>query len=282
MTADDVKFDLEMDMLHTQRQNEQLALQRSEPFVTSIVRVRFSEAKTLKESLNPFLVKDEGGKSLGSIEVDEHTNSLIIHSIRSDIDRLVRIITRLDAPRAQIKLKRHIVETTKDTARALGVQWGGAYQGNVYNGSNLYVSPGGSAGTTTKGSTSDGRAGTFDPTLGTTPRGKGYFMNFTPDGFDKAGKGAALALMFGTVGENLLEVQLKALEEAQKLRIISAPSITTMDNQRPTPNRASACRTRPRKTTAAPSPLRSSSRMWCYVWKSRRTSSTTNTSSWWC
>ena len=232
MTADDMKFDLELDQLRTQQKTEILAQNRAEPLVTSIVKIKFADAAALKESLAPFLAKDAEGKPLGSIEVDVHTNSLIVNSIRSDIDRLVRMITRLDAPRAQIKLKAHIVETTQDTARALGIQWGGSYQGNVYDGSNLYISPGGSTGSTTSASTNEGRAGTYNPTLGTSSSGKGVGINLTPSGFDAAGTGLSLGLGFGTVGENLLEMQLKALEQDNKLRIISSPSITTMDNQK--------------------------------------------------
>jgi type IV pilus assembly protein PilQ len=232
MTADDMKFDLELDQLRTQQKTEILAQNRAEPLVTSIVKIKFADAAALKESLAPFLAKDAEGKPLGSIEVDVHTNSLIVNSIRSDIDRLVRMITRLDAPRAQIKLKAHIVETTQDTARALGIQWGGSYQGNVYDGSNLYISPGGSTGSTTSASTTEGRAGTYNPTLGTSSSGKGVGINLTPSGFDSAAAGLSLGLGFGTVGENLLEMQLKALEQDNKLRIISSPSITTMDNQK--------------------------------------------------
>ncbi|SKA74112.1 type IV pilus assembly protein PilQ [Paucidesulfovibrio gracilis DSM 16080] len=232
MTAEDMKYELEMDQLRTQRQAERLAQQRAEPLVTSIMKVKFSDAAALKENLAPFLAKDGEGEPIGSIEVDEHTNALIVSSIRSDVDRLMRIVTRLDAPRSQIKLKAHIVETTRDTARALGVQWGGSYQGNLYDGSNLYVNPGGTTGSTTSQSTGESRMGTYDPTLGTGPSGKGVGINLTPSGFDEGGTGLSLGMMFGNVGENLLEVQLKALEQDNKLRIISSPSITTMDNQK--------------------------------------------------
>ncbi|MDD4732479.1 MAG: type IV pilus secretin PilQ [Desulfovibrio sp.] len=232
MTAEDMKYDLEMDQLRTQQQAERLARQRAEPLVTSIMRVKFSDAATLKENLATFLAKDDDGKPIGSIEVDAHTNSLIVNSIRSDVDRLMRIVTRLDAPRAQIKLKAHIVETTRDTARALGVQWGGSYQGNVYDGSNVYINPGGGTGATTSGSTTESRMGTYDPTFGTGPSGKGVGINLTPSGFDEKAMGLSLGMMFGNVGENVLELQLKALEQDNKLRIISSPSITTMDNQK--------------------------------------------------
>jgi type IV pilus assembly protein PilQ len=41
----------------------------------------------------------------------------------------------------------------------------------------------------------------------------------------------SLALLFGTIGGNLLEVQLQALQKDSKLNILSSPSITTLDNQ---------------------------------------------------
>jgi type IV pilus assembly protein PilQ len=38
--------------------------------------------------------------------------------------------------------------------------------------------------------------------------------------------------MFGKIGGNILELQLKALQDEGKLNIISSPSITTLDNQK--------------------------------------------------
>ncbi|MFH1489512.1 MAG: type II and III secretion system protein, partial [Pseudomonadota bacterium] len=42
---------------------------------------------------------------------------------------------------------------------------------------------------------------------------------------------AALGLIFGTIGENILEVQLSALQKDGKLNILSSPSLVTLDNQ---------------------------------------------------
>jgi type IV pilus assembly protein PilQ len=41
-----------------------------------------------------------------------------------------------------------------------------------------------------------------------------------------------LGMMFGTIGGNILEVQLNALQSEGKLNILSSPSITTLDNQK--------------------------------------------------
>ena len=41
----------------------------------------------------------------------------------------------------------------------------------------------------------------------------------------------SLGLLFGRIDGNLLEVQLQALQQDNKLNILSSPSITTLDNQ---------------------------------------------------
>ena len=42
----------------------------------------------------------------------------------------------------------------------------------------------------------------------------------------------SLGLLFGTLGGNILDMQLTALQTAGKLNILSSPSITTLDNQK--------------------------------------------------
>ena len=46
-----------------------------------------------------------------------------------------------------------------------------------------------------------------------------------------AGGAASLGLMIGSIGGNILDLQLSALQKDGKLNILSSPSITTMDNQ---------------------------------------------------
>jgi type IV pilus assembly protein PilQ len=46
-----------------------------------------------------------------------------------------------------------------------------------------------------------------------------------------AGGAGSLGLLFGTIGGNILEVQLQALQKDGKINILSSPSITTLDNQ---------------------------------------------------
>lgn len=230
MTLEDLKGELERKTIQKQQQTETLAMQRVEPLRTSIVRIKYADAATMQESLTTFLTKDQEGKSRGSIQVDSHTNSLVIQAIPADLKRLTKLVARLDRPRKQINLKAYIVETTKQTARALGVQWGAGYTGRVADGNNIYITPGGYGTGVEDGQytyvpyTNQGRPGISD---------QGFTSSFMPSGFPSDnGSGMSLGVMFGKLGGNILEAQLHALEEENKINIISSPSITTLDNQK--------------------------------------------------
>jgi len=187
------------------------------PFV---VRIDFADPKKLMDNLQDFLTKDKDGKARGSIKLDEHSNALIIQAIRDDLDKIMMVIEKIDKPIPQIQIRANIVETTKDTARSLGVQWGGRYNPQVGN-HGLWVSPGTSSSATSSSTTSTADLLNVD----------GYGVNF-PASAVTSSLGGTLGLMFGTIGGNILEMQLSALQTDGKLNILSSPSITTLDNQK--------------------------------------------------
>jgi type IV pilus assembly protein PilQ len=194
-----------------------------EPIVTRLVSIDYADAKLLTANLMELLPKDKDGKTTGSVKVDEHSNSLIIQATRQDMARLFPIIEKIDKPIPQVLIKANIVETTKDTARHLGIQWGGMY-GPAIGDHSLFITPGGSGV-----STASPFAGTYAPATGAGGiSGQGFGVNFpttlTP--------GGSLGLMFGTLGGNILDVQLSALQKDGKVNILSSPSITTLDNQK--------------------------------------------------
>lgn len=189
---------------------------------TSVVAIRFADAARLRENLQPLMTTGPGGQPMGTIVVDEHNNALIIQAAPEEARRILRLVEQLDKPRAQILLKAHIVETTKDTARDLGMQWGGMYSSSM-DGNNFFAIPGGTGG----------RPGTdgaweYDSALGSGIGGQGFGVSLPAD-LTKGG--TQLGLMFGKLGGNILELQLSALQENGRVNILSSPSITTLDNQ---------------------------------------------------
>jgi type IV pilus assembly protein PilQ len=166
-----------------------------EPLVTRLHKINYADAKKLRENLLEMLPKDTKGKEIGSVKVDEHSNSLIIQAAPQDMTRLLPIIEKIDKSTAQVLIKANIVETTKSMARDLGITWGGSYNPRVGDHEAL-----------------------IEPTIGFPA-------------LPTTGTAALLDLSFGTIGGNILELQLSALQKDGKLNILSSPSIMTMDNQ---------------------------------------------------
>ncbi len=207
-----------------------------EPHVTKVIRIKYANAAGLQKNLQEFLLDKDGKTIRGSVRVDEHSNSLIIKALPDDIRRITPIIEEIDKQTNQILIKANIVETTKDFARSLGIQWGGVF-GRTIGGNSLFVTPGGATGYGTSfppGTTPPGAAlpGTYQPATGSQGiSGQGYGVNFPATPITGTAPGA-LGLMFGTIGGNILEVQLSALQKDGKLNILSSPSLTTLDNQK--------------------------------------------------
>lgn len=209
MNAEDIELEMK-------RKSQLMGVRWVEPLLSPVVvNIDFADAKKLTENLQDFLTKDKEGKPRGSIKLDEHGNSLIIQAIRDDLDRIMKIINHIDKPTPQIQIKANIVETTKETARNLGIQWGGKYVPRVGD-HDLFISPGVNKSSLVPASSLSGN---------------GYGVNF-PASSTATATAATLNMMFGTLGGNILEMQLSALQENGKINILSSPSITTLDNQK--------------------------------------------------
>ncbi len=172
----------------------------------------------LNERLLFLLAVDENGERRGSIHYEPDINSLVIHATKADTTKVLNLLEHIDRPRPQVHIQAHIVETTKDTARDLGIQWGGRRVG--FSGGQPWVfSPGvGSRG---------GDPASAPPVFNYGQGDAGMAGNFPAD-FSETLTGLSLGLIVG--GANYLEAQLSALQKDRKLNILSSPSITTLDN----------------------------------------------------
>ena len=213
MTAEDMDADL-------RSKTRQQALRLTQPPLTRIVAIKFTEANKLKSNLEKFVTVDRGGRKTGSILVDEHTNSLIIQAIRSDMDRILAVVKKLDRPTPQVLIEAIIVEANKDVARELGIQWGGVYAGK--SGSKRAIVTG------QQGGLESGVP--VNPDLSDLDVTSGSVVNLPALGLGGFNP-MTLGLIYTKVGEYLLSAQLSALQDQGKLHILSSPSITTLDNQ---------------------------------------------------
>ena len=169
----------------------------------------------------------------GYVWADSDTNTLVVQAPRPIMKIIYYIIRKIDRPRRQVQIKAHIVETDSDTARDIGVRWGGTYQGSTGDGNNAYFTPGGSSGSvsTYQAAGSGPQSGLYTPYFGPGVSGQGWASSFPLALEEASTRAASMNFMFGTIGGNILEYQLLMLAQENKLKILSTPSLTTQDNK---------------------------------------------------
>jgi type IV pilus assembly protein PilQ len=236
--------------LEKEKAKKEEADQLREPLITRVVPIAYNKPEELKKNIEELLKSTDARDSKdpkdpkdpkqptdskaastpGSVTVDIHTRSLIIKATRRDMDNLLRFIERIDKPTTQVLIKANFVETTKSTARNLGIQWGGMW-GQKVGSQGLYVTPGGTGNLGAAVPPGQAFTGGYNPSSGVAGiAGQGYGVNFPAAGILGTGP-ASLGLIFGTIGENILELQLSALQRDGKLNYLSSPSLVTLDNQ---------------------------------------------------
>jgi type IV pilus assembly protein PilQ len=202
---------------------QKIASQQAPDLDTARIRLNYSIATNVKTLLEDARVVSERG----TVEVDERTNMLIIKDLASSIVEIRQLVDELDRPEPQVEIEAQIVQTNKDTARALGVQWGfnGRVSPELGNTTNLAFPNNGSLSgrVTDQGpvtqSPNDPRAGELDRT------GTGVNLSVP-------GAASAIGLSLGAInGAFNLDVALSALEREGSLEIISTPRVTTQNNR---------------------------------------------------
>jgi type IV pilus assembly protein PilQ len=173
--------------------------------------------------LSPLLTRSALSQR-GQIQTDPRTNTLIITDLPDRLQTAASLISTLDQPEPQVEVEARIVQTTRDFARAVGIQWGlnGRMNQQIGNTTNLAFPNNGTIG---------GRVG---GTQGSNdPRGSGSNENTsTVVNLGAAAASSAIGLALGSVnGAFNLDVALTALENSGKGRILSTPRLTTQNNQ---------------------------------------------------
>ncbi len=60
----------------------------------------------------------------GQVQIDARTNTLIIADLPENLPAIRQLLTALDRAEPQVEIEARIISTTRDFARAIGVQWG--------------------------------------------------------------------------------------------------------------------------------------------------------------
>jgi type IV pilus assembly protein PilQ len=135
----------------------------------------------------------------GKIEADQRTNTLIVRDIKSSIDDVQSLIGRLDTRTPQVLIESNLIETTPTFSRALGIEMEALFNnGRVRTSNRFRADP------------------PFEGSPQPTPAVNQLIIPTT--GF-----------RFGYFGNNITQV-LSAAEAEGNVKIISRPSVVTLNN----------------------------------------------------
>jgi type IV pilus assembly protein PilQ len=154
------------------------------------------------------------------VTVDTRTNVLIIKDIRSNTEKARALVRSLDTQTPQVLIESRIVEANTTFSRQLGVQWGGQALANAGRGNSTGLIFPNSVSVT------GGAPGTGGNGVPGTPN---FAVNLPASVGE--GVGGALGFVFGSAGGALnLNLRLSAAENEGTVKTISAPKVTTLDN----------------------------------------------------
>ena len=191
-----------------------------EPILAEIFRLYYispSEAKTTLENL--FKAQSTAGNEVTStinnitITEESMTRSIIVRGRKPDLDVIDAVLKEIDVKTEQVLIEAFIINATSGFARELGARVGGAS-----------VSDRGNKGTTTiSGITGGGNAASTaaDIALGSIA---GTISNQGITGTSGIG-------ILKQVGARALKVELEAMEQLDYNRVLSQPSVFTLNNQ---------------------------------------------------
>ncbi|MBF5044249.1 type IV pilus secretin PilQ [Aggregicoccus sp. 17bor-14] len=196
------------------RAERRKSLQAQEELSVNLIPVNYATAGDMSARVKDIL------SERGSVTVDTRTNVLIVKDVRANIEKARALVRNLDTQTPQVLIESRIVEANTSFSRSLGVQWGGQARASAATGNPTgLIFPNNIA--VTGGSTSEGNAGvSANPNFAVNlPAAVGL------------NSGGALGFVFGSAGGALnLNLRLSAAESEGTVKTISAPKVTTLDN----------------------------------------------------
>lgn len=157
----------------------------------------------------------------GQIQTDTRTNTLIITDLADRLSSASELLGTLDQPQPQVEIEARIVQTTREFARTLGVQWGVGARASTAIGNTLplaFPNQGSITGRT------GGMQGppTPDPQTDAAATAVNLGVNAAS---------SALGIALGSINGALnLDVALSALERQGQGRLLSTPRVSTQNN----------------------------------------------------
>ena len=218
-----------------------------EPLVSELIQINYAKAEeiaTLLKSIKavpagvtqqPSLAGTPGTSSAqsgtdsnsllsprGQVTVDTRTNSVLVQDTPGKIREIRKLIAKLDHPVRQVLIETRLVEATDNFANSIGVRFG-VKKADVGN-------PAGTRNAAVSGSISDTNTIISTGTVSADPTGLNVNL---PTGGVGGRTAASLGFTLAKLGGNgdMLNLELSALEQEGKGKIVSSPRVITA-NQR--------------------------------------------------
>src|SRR5262245_8374080 len=185
---------LETDRL--QQKKTERAREDAEPLQTAYFNINYARVKDLESKVKMLLTK----RPDVALVIDERSNTIMVRDIKQSVDDVTALIAKLDNRTSQVLIESNLIETTPTFARSLGLRF-------------QFSTPG--------GTTISSAAGALDPYAAFTP----LFPNVP------IGLGGSVSVIQNRVGAlRDLASTLEAAEREGNIRIMSRPSVVTLNN----------------------------------------------------
>ncbi len=189
------------------------------------------QVKDLNE-LADLLKKRLSGRPGSDIAVISRLNALMITDTPQRVEEIVGVIKGLDVPEQTVGIEARIAEVTKQALEDLGVQWGGLGKFGIATLTGGIVQQSSTTTTSTSTSTTTGTSTINVPQSGGIGLSGNNFVTNLPANIPLGGPGSSFAFTIGKTASKVLDIQLSALEQEGKLKLLAAPRLTTMNHER--------------------------------------------------
>jgi type IV pilus assembly protein PilQ len=182
------------------------------------INVSGKQIKDLNELVD-LLKKRLSGRPGSDISAISRLNALVITDTPQKVEEIVGVVKTIDVPNETVGIEARIAEVTTQALEDLGIQWGG----RIRFGEAVFT--GGGLGATTGALSTQPQSGAVGLS------GSNFLVNL-PARIPLVGPGGSLGFTLGRTASRILDIQLSALEQQGKLKLVAAPRLTTMNHER--------------------------------------------------
>jgi len=169
------------------------------------------------------MLSDQKG---ANIQVVDAANALVITDIPEKVAQIKELVKELDKPSPQIMIESRLVLVDTDHVRDIGIEWGGRVQSQ-----DLMISGRRDRSWSTETSDTTGTTSTTTNTKKTEDKGSVAGVDL-PAAIAAAGHGGSIGFLLGDITKDFLDVQLTAMEDKGRGKILASPRVVTQDNQK--------------------------------------------------